>query len=405
MACTRQTAKKTTDSSAKRVELAWHKHVPASALVAPALNPCMRRSKSSTDIQTEEGSGSVTSQTASVLFVHGASTSPPDKLHKVNVPHVHFTCVVCHWKKACNTFHPYTGFTVNGISVLNSFLRVNGQFETAAMAAVLTPPALLVHFRLRSIRHLAHFKMVEDHLREYYENDRLCVLDALEVFDTFYSDPDRGDLWLGLNEQEEICTAPLKDWLELLLEPFQGILAGSMLFFLACGGVVRKPNTFQDLKDSLSGFKIANALAFDANHLSPIITADLLMKITKSVVIHGFRFVQALEYGLQECITLGRHTGIVHFADTVVTKYLWTNRKSQPWGQPIALQCPQCGILEPWVSVYVPQIPAYRFQCRNKDCGKRGETKKEVYAFQISRPPNYEMLNGASGSGWMKVVL
>ena len=159
-----------------------------------------------------------------------------------------------------------------------------------------------------------------------------------------------------------------------------------------------------------NSLKVGNALAFDAHHLSAVTTTDVLMKVTHSVIIHGFEFADALDFCIKECTTLGRHTAVLHFADKI-TKYSWAHHDYQPWGHALPLQCPQCGILKPWVQVYVPQVPAYRMECRNESCGIRdGKRKGEKFSLQISRPSNSVMLSvgkqhGGSASGWLKVVI
>jgi hypothetical protein len=122
------------------------------------------------------------------------------------------------------------GFTLNGKPVLNNFLKVKGTFETSASATVHTPLTILLHFYLRSIKHMSHFNVVEQLLSEFYieahsnlqiQNIPFNVTDAeaLEewvieaesraaqlsaarhviVFIMTHTDPDRGDPWLGHN--------------------------------------------------------------------------------------------------------------------------------------------------------------------------------------------------------------
>jgi hypothetical protein len=57
--------------------------------------------------------------------------------------------------------------------------------------------------------------------------------------------------------------------------------------------------------------------------LSPVNTVDLFTKVTKSVVINGFDFISALEHTLKQCLTLGRHTNVVHIHPFVVLRQLW----------------------------------------------------------------------------------
>lgn len=134
------------------------------------------------------------------------------------------------------------------------------------------------------------------------------------------------------------------------------------------------------------------------------------MKVTKSVIIHSFEFSQALEHSLKQCITLERHISIIHFVEHII-KYFWTHWDYQPWGQILPLQCPQCGILDPWALVFVKQIQGYRLECKNQDCGKAdGKTLKEPYSFQVVRPLDSVILSagrehGGCASGWLKLII
>jgi hypothetical protein len=141
-----------------------------------------------------------------------------------------------------NIFDFLQGFTLNGRPVLNNFLEVKGMFETASNATVHTPPTILLHFYLHSIKHVAHFNVVEQLLSEYYLNieSRLQVqnisinisdVQTLEkwsieasgrvaelsasahviVFITTHTDPERGDFWLGHDEHGEPCAVAVDD--------------------------------------------------------------------------------------------------------------------------------------------------------------------------------------------------
>jgi hypothetical protein len=192
------------------------------------------------------------------------------------------------------------GFTIDGAPVLDNFLKVRGIFETATSATVLSPPTLLLHFCLYSINRIAHFTMVDQLLGEYYQDDRLRVIDIpfdvgheqvrdkwdrnaakliaslgryrhVVAFVTTYSDPDTGDLWLGQDQNNEVCATTvgnvsgsfddfhlvltlISQWVEVILEPFKAQLAGSIFFLLACGSVVNNSDAFADLRLGLARY-------------------------------------------------------------------------------------------------------------------------------------------------------
>ena len=124
------------------------------------------------------------------------------------------------------------GFTLNGAPILDEFLKVKGTFETASRATTRSPPAALIHLRLESLDHFAHFNTSREVLREYYKNEhqkKLKIVDIpfnlgddqalaswkadikevvanlsgcshVVVFVTTHSDPNSGDLWLGYDK-------------------------------------------------------------------------------------------------------------------------------------------------------------------------------------------------------------
>lgn len=122
------------------------------------------------------------------------------------------------------------------------------------------------------------------------------------------------------------------------------------------------------------------------------------MKLTKEVVIHGFQFSTALRHLLGQSMTLGKHTNVLHFSPETVTKYLWTQKSYQPWGKRLALQCPRCGILNPWLTVFVQDgaRKGYRVECANTRCG--GDSGR--YSFNIWRPANAPFVSVGEG-GWL----
>jgi hypothetical protein len=136
------------------------------------------------------------------------------------------------------------------------------------------------------------------------------------------------------------------------------------------------------------------------------------MKLTKSVVIHGYQFRKALDYNIRLCPEMGKHTGVIHIAHPIVEKYVWGHKIIQPWGERMPLQCCRCGVLDPWgVPVFkksserFPQ-PSYSMQCKNANCGRsvNGGGNRERHSFKIFRPPVFESL-GSGDFGWLRVPL
>jgi hypothetical protein len=125
--------------------------------------------------------------------------------------------------------------------VLNKFLEVPGTFITSSNSTVHSPPTVLLHLRLHSIEHTAHFNVVEQLLSEYYfqgDTDlqvsdvpfnignaqalaewnieagnlvaKLSGYTHVIVFITTHADPERGDLWVG-HDNSGPCAATVGD--------------------------------------------------------------------------------------------------------------------------------------------------------------------------------------------------
>jgi hypothetical protein len=143
--------------------------------------------------------------------------------------------------------------------------------------------------------------------------------------------------------------------------------------------------------------------------LSPVNTVDLFTKVTKSVVINGFDFISALEHTLKQCLTLERHTNVVHIHPSGITKYIWAHRDYQPWGKRLPLQCWECRILNPWVSTFVKAWEGYKLECKNPSCGMIGSRRvSQCGALDVKKPEGGVLLSTGreskgSASGWLKL--
>jgi hypothetical protein len=133
------------------------------------------------------------------------------------------------------------GFTLNEKPVFNNYLKVNGCFQHSISGRVLSPPTILLHLYLHSIRHTAHFTMTEQLIAEYYSStqqlkiittpfnigDELAVekwardtrrtvadlsgYGHVIVFITTHSVPENGDLWIGVDNHGESIAATVEN--------------------------------------------------------------------------------------------------------------------------------------------------------------------------------------------------
>lgn len=157
---------------------------------------------------------------------------------------------------------------------------------------------------------------------------------------------------------------------------------------------------------TLFRFNILHSLAFDAPHLQALTTAELLMRLTRGTVIHGYQFIKCLEESLQEVGELGRHSSILHFHQGTTTRYTWAHKNIQPWGKRNPVQCPVCGIFQKWEGVYMSNGD-YLFKCKNLVCGDQGGEVAR-YCFLVKRPPSTTIIlhnKRQTPWAWLKVVV
>jgi hypothetical protein len=133
---------------------------------------------------------------------------------------------------------------------------------------------------------------------------------------------------------------------------------------------------------------------------------DLVMKVTKSLVINGYDFHNSLDHSIRLCVEMGKHTGVIHITPSTAQKYVWAHKVIQPWGTCLPLGCDRCGVLNPWKSTFVREggREGYALECRNRKCGKAANGGKNVerHTLTILRPSDSDRLGGGKRSGWLR---
>ncbi|KIM58291.1 hypothetical protein SCLCIDRAFT_10278 [Scleroderma citrinum Foug A] len=361
MPCTKQTAKKSTGETANWISIPepWEKARAADVLpVKPSIRiPPFR-----------QPADKVAAKRTKILV-------PQEYRNTIRENGIHFQCVSCHWllsqcQKVCK---PYVGFTKDSAPILPTFLPVSGRFKLATCGHILSPSVLLIHFHLLLITSMFHVGIIYQSLADYFPHSSLDMLDVpfnlgmdeaateytrhaanlieglrqdykyVLIVLTDHTDEDRRDLFVGANESGCIAAACIDNFLDNIFRPFKRFVSDSLMFIAVCGSIINQSESLNLLRDSLAKFQVSNAL------------------VTKSIVIHGFKFTSALEHVLKESMALGMHTGIMHFL--LVAKYVWTHQDYQPWGQPLPMQCPQCGAVKKWKLVQ-HWDGSYSFECR-----------------------------------------
>ncbi|KAG9309034.1 hypothetical protein JVU11DRAFT_11030 [Chiua virens] len=324
------------------------------------------------------------------------------------------------------------GFTRDGQPLLPSFLKVVGSFELGTASLLQSPRTLYITLHLAMLNVSTVSQLIELALREYFPHGGLdCLVlpfdvgadTALErwpaqvaqhlesltpsyertvVLVVNHTDADTGDFFLGTDENGIKQAAEVDQFAKYVLGPFANYLKGSTVYFVSCGSVVNKPKSFQKLCVAVQSFDVCHALAFDAPHLQALTTAELLMRLTRGIVVHGYDFVKCLEENLQEVSELGRHSAVLHFHQGTVTRYTWAHKNIQPWGQRNPVQCPQCGVFQKWEGVCLSGRD-YSFECNNELCGNEDV---ERYGFVVKRPECTILHNKRQTPwAWLKVVV
>ena len=83
---------------------------------------------------------------------------------------------------------------------------------------------------------------------------------------------------------------------------------------------------------------------------------------------------------------------------------IWAHHDYQPWGMALPMQCPQCGTIQKWMSIYL-QNNGYRYECGYPRCGYDDEARQAwPYAITVERPKGATLLKCHGGQGgWMKI--
>ncbi|KIJ59404.1 hypothetical protein HYDPIDRAFT_33267 [Hydnomerulius pinastri MD-312] len=226
-----------------------------------------------------------------------------------------------------------------------------------------------------------------------------------------HTDESSGDLFLGKEGCKDVAV------MDVLLSPFKLQLPGGMLFILACGSIVRNTESYASLLDAIGRYNLFCAIMFDAARLQPIFTWPFLIHITEGVIIEGHCVEDVVEAALGTSRRLGRHTGVYlavlcPTSSSIrkvlnITKYVWSHRDHRPWGQPLPVQCPQCGTLQKWQRSTCHHS-TYIFKCHYHKCGwdiVSGTFHKPPHIFKRTKPKNVEVIQQGKFTAWLKSTL
>ena len=88
--------------------------------------------------------------------------------------------------------------------------------------------------------------------------------------------------------------------------------------------------------------------------LIPTLLSSFMVDVAQRVIVENFDIDKFLTGILDSAPAVARHTPVVHIKKTdsgvESSKYVWTNKFLQPWGQTLPSQCPACFSFRPWPS-------------------------------------------------------
>ncbi|KIM52189.1 hypothetical protein SCLCIDRAFT_11947 [Scleroderma citrinum Foug A] len=190
-------------------------------------------------------------------------------------------------KFQCKDFTPYTGFTQNGVphllalvpQSLSNFFPYGGLDMINVLFILGTDEGVA--------EYACHAALLAGQLTEDYVHVMVMVMD--------HTNENTGDLFIGPDETECMVSAVVDEVFGELFMLFIKFIRGAVVYIAACGSLVQNQDSFKSLCCTVSKFQIAHTLTFDASHLHSISITEPLMQLTRSVIIYGFQFTEAIE--------------------------------------------------------------------------------------------------------------
>ncbi|KAG0692520.1 hypothetical protein DFH29DRAFT_1008526 [Suillus ampliporus] len=298
----------------------------------------------------------------------------------------------------------YFGFHhSNGRPVLDRFLNILGTPELSLSAEISSAPVLLIHLKIVDYDATGgSFELAYRFLEPYFPvragssivRWRLTLpqpqrprgyqrgVQTMGLSD--HTDNDNGDHSQGTEGKKKYIAAPVDNFLEIILEPWQGLIdqsSESYLWFFCCGALVNNVESFKNLQTSIIRHRLSAAVAFTAPRFQPGFTSHLLLAFCEIVLIERFTIGNSFQHMLGQSFKLGRHTDIFLMTSDkhqlTVTKYCWTHVDHRPWGHYLPLQCPGCGVANAWRSASKSRV--YTFECTNGPCRRAEEEEGDEH--------------------------
>ncbi|KAG1777143.1 hypothetical protein EV702DRAFT_1045535 [Suillus placidus] len=289
----------------------------------------------------------LSSTKATLPMAGGHNELPPDLETTVLQEDISFRCVCCHIKM--DQPGTYFGFYhTNSAPVLDRFLPIN----------VSSSPMEFVHMFLKSYYTgggLTYLDVIYDigtdeKLAPYC--NQVCKMirglknsfawERVVIGMSTHTDEDYGDPFIEYEDTKEYHSTGVNDFLEIILQPWQGIIncaQESYLWMLCCGSLVNNKDSFHGLQEAVVRHKFTGTIAFSAPCFQP------------------------------------------SFALLTCSRFAWANLEVHPWGNHLPIQCSGCDWANSWRSAYVKgsKDKSYIFECKNDSCNAILDEHKIAY--------------------------
>ncbi|KAG1767505.1 hypothetical protein EDD22DRAFT_844465 [Suillus occidentalis] len=128
-----------------------------------------------------------------------------------------------------------------------------------------------------------------------------------------HTDEDYRDPFIGYEDTKEYHSTGVNDFLEIILQPWQGIIdhaQESYLWMLCCGSLVNNKDSFHGLQEAVVHHKFTGTIAFSAPHFQPSFALHLLLSFTEQVLIGRCPLHLVFKDMLAQACDLGCHSDI-----------------------------------------------------------------------------------------------
>ncbi|KAG2342385.1 hypothetical protein BDR05DRAFT_949042 [Suillus weaverae] len=236
---------------------------------------------------------------------------------------------------------------------------------------------------------LAHqcspMEFVHMFLKSYYTGSGLAYLDV--VYDIGTDEklaPYCDQVRKMIRDTKEYHSTGVNDFLEIILQPWQGIIDRTQepyLWMLCCGSLVNNKDSFHGLQEAVVCHKFTSIITFSAPCFQLSFTLHLLLSFTERILIGHCLLRLAFKDMVTQACDLGYHSDIFLLTTDkegalTCSRFAWANLEVHSWGNHLPIQCSGCGWANSWRSAYVKgsKDKSYIFECKNDSCNSPGST-------------------------------